>query len=189
MAEQNIKQEVTKEKPNIINEILDWINSILFGIFVVLILFTFVVKQVKVDGRSMLPTLENGERLFITNWFYTPENGDIVVAKSEGINKNIIKRVIAKEGQEVNIDFENGIVYVDGEQLYEPYINNLTRLDEEGHNYPVIVPDNCYFVMGDNRMESKDSRHPDIGFINEEDIIGKAFFRWLPFNRFGGLYD
>ena len=189
MVNGDVEQEVSQEKPNIVDEICDWINSMLFGIFVVLIIFTFVVKQVRVDGRSMLPTLETGQRLFVSSWFYTPENGDIVVAKSESLNKNIIKRVIAKEGQEVDIDFEKGIVYVDGEQLYEPYINNLTRLDEHGHDYPVIVPDNCYFVMGDNRMESKDSRSPEIGFVKKEDIVGKAIFRWLPFSKFGGLYD
>ena len=189
MADQDVEQEVTQEKPDVVEEICDWINSVLFGIFVVLIIFTFVVKQVRVDGSSMEPTLETGQRLFVSNWFYTPENGDIVVAKSESLNKDIIKRVIAKEGQVVDIDFENGIVYVDGEQLYEPYIKDLTKRDELGHDYPVTVPEDCYFVMGDNRMNSKDSRSPEVGFINNKDIFGKAIFRWLPIKKFGGLYD
>lgn len=189
MTPEDGKQVISEKKPNAVDEICDWINSMLFGIFVVLMIFTFVVKQVRVDGRSMLPTLESGQRLFISNWNYKPDNGDIVVAKCESLQKNIIKRVIAKEGQIVDIDFEKGIVYIDGEQKYEPYIKDLTRADEGGHEYPVTVPENCYFLMGDNRMDSTDSRSTTVGFVNEKDIVGKAIFRWLPFNKFGGLYD
>ena len=174
-----------KEKKSIGNEILEWLESIAISIFIVVLVFTFVFRIVIVDGRSMVPTLENGQRLVISHLFYTPKQGDIVVVNSKGLNKTIIKRVIATEGQIIDIDFENGIVTVDGKELNEPYINEKTLRNDKGNDYPMKVPQDTIFVMGDNRNESTDSRNSLVGCISTDDVLGKAIFRIYPFESFG----
>lgn len=139
----------------------------------------------------MLPTLEDQERLVISNLFYEPKAGDIVVLcgeadKEEG--RTLIKRIIATEGQTVDIDFEAGEVYVDGEKLSEPYILEPTYLDE-GTEFPLTVPEGEIFVMGDNRNGSRDSRSTTIGTVKEEYIVGRTLFRFFPFDRFGKIGD
>lgn len=176
-----------KEKKSVGNEILEWLESIAVSIFIVILVFTFVFRIVIVDGKSMFPTLENGQRLIISHLFYTPKQGDIVVANSQGLNKTIIKRVIAVEGQTVDIDFDNHTVSVDGEVLDEPYINEPTARDEGGFEYPIVVPENSIFVMGDNRNHSTDSRSSFVGCISNDDVLGKAIFRIFPLNKFGRL--
>ena len=135
----------------------------------------------------MLPTLVDKDRLIVSYLFYTPKNGDIVIVNNDNpaLEKVIVKRVIATEGQTVDIDFDNGEVKVDGKVLQEDYINNLTLLDEGGHSYPVTVPENCVFVMGDNRQNSLDSRDSRVGFVPEDEILGKVSLRIFPFSRFG----
>ncbi len=177
------------EKKSSLNELLEWLEAIAIAIMVVLLVFTFVLRQVMVVGDSMNPTLYDGERLIMTHLFYTPKQGDIVVANCVGenkLNKSIIKRVIATEGQTIDIDFETGEVTVDGEVLEEDYINALTTTgDNQGYSYPLTVPEGCVFVMGDNRNHSTDSRYSVVGFINVEDISGKAVFRISPIGKFG----
>lgn len=176
-----------KDKKSVGNEILEWLESIAVSILIVILVFTFVFRMVIVDGKSMLPTLENGQRLVISHLFYTPKQGDIVVANSKGLNKTVIKRVIATEGQTVDIDFDNHTVTVDGEVLNEPYINEPTARDDGGNTYPMIVPDGTIFVMGDNRNNSTDSRSSLVGCISTDDILGKAIFRIYPFDKFGRI--
>ena len=166
-------------------EFFEWIETIIFAFFVVILVFTFIFRLAVVDGPSMLPTLEEGQKLIISYHAYTPREKDIIIVNSEILGKNIVKRVIATEGQEVNIDFYTGAVTVDGILLEEPYIYELTYLNEGGFNYPVIVPENCVFVMGDNRNDSTDSRDARVGFVDENDIMGKVIFRITPFNKFG----
>lgn len=173
------------EKKSVGNEVMEWLESIAISIFIVILVFSFVFRIVIVDGRSMVPTLEDGQRLVISHLFYTPKQGDIVVVNSKGLNKTIIKRVIATEGQTVDIDFEKCTVTVDGKTLDEPYINEPTARDDGGNNYPLVVPENTIFVMGDNRNESTDSRNSLVGFIPIDDVLGKAVFRIYPFDRFG----
>lgn len=164
-------------------EFLSWIESIVFSFFVVILFFTFILRIAYVDGDSMLPTLENKDKLMVSYLFYTPKASDIVIVDSEGLEKYIVKRVIAVEGQTVDINFNTGEVMVDGVVLEENYINNLTQRDEGGHQYPVTVPDGCVFVMGDNRMNSTDSRSGLVGFVPVDDVVGKVFFRFFPFDR------
>ena len=171
------------------SETLDWLQCIVSALVICILIFTFLFRVVSVIGSSMVPTLTDGDRLIVTDLFYKPKYGDIVVLrKLEFKDEAIIKRVIATEGQTVDIDFDAGVVYVDGTALWEPYINDLThrQLDFTG---PVTVPEGCVFVLGDNRNGSTDSRYALIGCVDRRLILGKAYLRLTPFKKFGGLYE
>jgi signal peptidase I len=148
-----------------------------------MLVFLLVFRVIVVSGSSMYSTLLDGDYLLLlSNVFYhEPENGDIVVISKESFDdgKPIVKRVIATEGQWVDIDFEAGVVYVNGTALDEPYTNTPTNL-YEGVDFPLMVEENCIFVMGDNRNESKDSRSFEIGLIDKREILGRAIFLFLP---------
>ena len=157
--------------------------SFVGAVVVVLMLYTFGVKSVAVDGTSMLPTLQHGDRLVITAFCTEPQQGDIIVStQPNAFGNSIIKRVIATENQTVDINFDTGDVFVDGELLDEPYINNPTT-NSEGIEFPLTVPENHIFVMGDNRQGSTDSRSEMVGFIREEYIFGIAKLKILNFNK------
>ena len=147
--------------------------------FIYILLFRVVV----VVGPSMYNTLVDGDRLvLISNVLYrNPKQGDIIVASKESFRDGecIIKRIVATEGQTVDIDFQLGVVYVDGVALQEDYTYTMTNMDE-GMKFPVTVPEGCVFAMGDNRNSSLDSRNPQIGFIDEREILGKAVFLMMP---------
>lgn len=176
-------------KPNFLDELLDWLKSLAITFLAVILVFTFVCRTAIVSGESMANTLHDKDFLILWSLFYTPKNGDIIACNCEGLNEVIVKRIIAHEGQEVNIDFAKGEVYVDGELLNEPYIKNLTINDEYGFkSYPIVVPEGHYFVMGDNRQGSRDSRDGAVKFIAREDILGKAVLRLMPFDKIGTLY-
>lgn len=194
----------TEEEPytfkQFVTDAADLAESVITSIFVVMLVFTFLFCTANVDGDSMLPTLEDGDRLIVSRMDKTHETGDILIIDSinaylfddagklyaaPGLNKNIVKRLIAQSGQEVDIDFEAGIVYVDGKALDEPYTSTLTTRDNRAFTYPFIVPEGYVFVLGDNRYVSKDSRHPEVGLIPEEDIVGRVLLRISPFSKFG----
>lgn len=167
------------------SEIYDWVQCIVSALLFCVLLFSFCGRLIGVIGSSMLPTFERGDRVVISKLFYTPENGDVVVLQKRSYGEtDIIKRVIATEGQTVNIDFDSRTVYVDGKALTEPYINEPTAraLDFTGE---VTVPENCVFVMGDNRNDSLDSRYADIGFVDRREIMGKVLFRLFPLSKLG----
>ena len=166
-------------------EFLEWSETIIFAFFAVILVFTFLLRLANVDGESMVPTLQDGEKLIINHLFYTPEKGDIVIVDSQSLGKPIVKRIIAEGGDQVDINFDTGVVKVNGEVLQEDYINELTQLDEGAFEYPVTVPEGNYFVMGDNRMHSADSRSFKIGFVPEEEIAGHVVFRIWPMDRIG----
>ena len=169
-------------------EVLDWLQCIVSAVIIVFLFFTFIAHQFLVIGSSMVPTLEDGDRLIVSNLFFTPKYGDIVVLRKEQFREDpIVKRIIATEGQTVDIDFVEGIVYVDGNALDEPYVNELVH-EPEDFTEPVTVPEGCVFVMGDNRNRSTDSRYADIGCVDTRLILGKAILRLSPISKFGGLY-
>jgi signal peptidase I len=178
----NSEQDVIKEK-GLDVELYEWLESLGTATMFVLLVVIFLFRLSYVEGDSMSPTLENGDALIVADFDYTPTVGDIVIVDSEGLGKFIVKRVIAVEGQTIDIDFERGIVSVDGVVLNEPYIFGTTFLDEGGFEYPVTVPENSCFVMGDNRMHSTDSRDARIGFVPEDNIYGKVAVRVYPFNK------
>lgn len=180
--------EKKKISKNFIKELYEWTQAIAIAVVIALFINHFVFSIVEVQGDSMRPTLHQSERLFVFKTFYQPKNKDIVIVKSEQLGKYIVKRVIAVGGQTIDIDKETGAVYVDGELQDEPYINEDTNYYVGNiEAYPLTIPDDCVFVMGDNRGNSMDSRA--LGFIENDDIMGKAVFRIWPFNNFGGLYS
>ncbi len=187
------------EKSQLKRELFDWLEIFVVAVSIVIILFTFAFKVVTISGDSMLNTLHNGERILISNLFYSPERGDIVVISRNEYNSTrftsnencIIKRVIATEGQVVDIDFKKGIVFVDGVALSEDYTNTPTNTMGDVQ-FPVIVPEGHVFVLGDNRNTSSDSRYStlgDNGMVDTKNILGRAVLRLLPVNRFGVLLD
>jgi signal peptidase I len=166
----------------------EWAESIVYTLAVVVIIFTFICRQVSVEGPSMENTLHDGDRVVICNLNYTPKQGDIIVLSTKAVEKPIIKRVIAVAGQTVNVDYNVGKVYVDGKEYDAPIkepMHALNRTDLV--KLPAKVPQGCVFVMGDNRNVSYDSRYTEIGMINTKNISGRALFRMWPFNSFGFL--
>ena len=131
----------------------------------------------------MLPTLEDGDRVVLTAFDGKPERGQVVIiTQPNAFGKPVVKRIIATENQTVDINFSTGDVFVDGEELYEPYINNLTIVGDDV-NFPVTVPEGHVFVLGDNRQGSTDSRSTKIGFINENYIMGVVKYRFVNINE------
>ena len=218
-------------------EIYEWVSSIAIAVVLALIINQFIFALVMVDGQSMEPTLHHAERLIVRKAFYTPEQGDIVILKSEAIQKYIVKRVIALPGQTIDFD-DNMDVYVNGEMLTEPYINQKQLSSGNLYAYPLTVPkkgeiaelryiiteanlksglgtmtfemlpdgtakvtgselvedgvfeegkttykQDCYFVMGDNRNHSSDSR--TLGLIPASEVVGKSSVRVFPFSQIG----
>lgn len=163
--------------------IFDLCSSVASAIIIIFIIFTFVCRPTSVVGTSMLPTLQNGDWLIAMpkdEYVY----GDIVIVTQPNIhNEPLIKRVIATEGQTIDINFTSGQVFVNGVELDEPYINELTKTSSDV-TFPVVVPEGTVFVMGDNRNHSSDSRTSGVGFIDTRYILGKAQFRILPFGEF-----
>lgn len=168
--------------------VLLYLHDIVYMLAAVLILFLLIFRVIVVSGPSMKTTLLDGDYLLLlsNNFYRNPEYGDIVVVSKEQFDhgKPIVKRVIATEGQIVDIDFFNGIVYIDGLPLDEPYISTPTNLDE-GMIFPLIVQEGCVFIMGDNRMNSKDSRSYDIGQVDKREILGKVFCLLMPGTDYG----
>ncbi|MGM9608006.1 MAG: signal peptidase I [Oscillospiraceae bacterium] len=171
-----------------------WLQALVMALVALILLFTFVGRIIAVDGPSMLPTLHDGDMLLLRSIGYTPEQGDIVVLTkdfSHYTDQPIVKRVIAVGGQTVRIDYEESKVYVDGVALDEPYINESIMIRPGPGSALSIeeltVPEGSVFVLGDNRNDSSDSRHVELGAIDERYILGKAVMILLPFRDLGLL--
>ena len=164
-------------------DLYEWVQSLVGSVLVVVAIFTFVIRMMGVDGHSMLNTLQHGDRLLVVNsmLYHDYKYGDIVILRKNGVfdDDPIVKRVIAVEGQTVDIDFTEGIVYVDGEALEEDYIREPTYT-AEGTEFPLTVPEGSVFVMGDNRNGSSDSRDYRLGTVDTRYVIGKAAFLIFP---------
>lgn len=161
--------------------IYEWLDSFVFAIILILIVFVFAVRVVGVDGESMNPTLNDGDWLTVSAINTEFERGDIVViTQPNALNEPLIKRVIAVGGDTIDIDFNTHKVIVNGEVLDEPYILSPTA-SRGDFIEPVTVPEGYLFVMGDNRNNSLDSRFNTIGLIDERYILGVANARLFPF--------
>lgn len=224
----------TEPEKNTFKEIYEWVSSIAWAVILALLINTFLISLVQVDGSSMVPTLHHGERLIVRKIAYTPQNSDVVIVKSEPLKKYIVKRVIATPSQKIGFDAELNVL-VDGVAIDEPYIESKQVSRGGLYQYPVAVPkegeiasvdvllaeqaimpesvsiemidgkihvkgssfvedgefivgetkylQNGYFVLGDNRNNSSDSRV--FGIVPEDEIIGKAVFRFLPISEIG----
>ena len=178
MSEQD-KQTAEKEG----RDLYEWVQALVCSVLTVVLVFTFGIRLIGVDGHSMVPTLQDGDRLLVTTSLLSGdyEYGDIVIIQKGTFagGEPIVKRVIATGGQTVNIDFETGAVYVDGTLLEEDYINELTFV-EEGTEFPLTVPEGSIFVMGDNRNHSSDSRDASLGTVDTRYVIGRAVILAFP---------
>ncbi len=160
-----------------------YLHDLIRTLMLILLIFLLVFRVIVVSGDSMYTTLYDGDYLLLlSNLFYQePKQGDIIVVSKKSFDNGapIVKRVIATEGQVVDIDSENGVVYVDDKPLSEDYTRGHTAA-REGIQYPLLVEKGCIFALGDNRGVSKDSRSPEIGLIDNREILGKAIFLFLP---------
>ena len=202
MAAEKNRMTWDEESESFEKGIMLYLHDLIYLLAIVMIIFVLLFRIVIVSGSSMYSTLWDGDWLLVTGSILNrdPKFGDIIVASKDSFNSGepIIKRVIATEGQTVDIDFNTGIVYVDGLPLEEDYTYTLTNV-EEGIVFPITIADGCVFAMGDNRNGSRDSRDPSIGMIDKREILGKALFLLFPgagddrypgereFNRIGVL--
>lgn len=164
-------------------KIFDLCGSVIAAMVIIFVIFTFICRPTSVVGGSMESTLQNGDWL-ITTRQSEYEYGDIVIITQPNVhNEPLIKRVIATEGQTIDINFTSGQVMVDGKEINEPYIKELTHTSYDV-KFPLVVEEGKVFVMGDNRNHSSDSRDSGVGQIDTRYILGKARFRILPFGHF-----
>nr|WP_223805878.1 signal peptidase I [Ornithinibacillus gellani] len=162
------------------NEWLEWAKAITIAILLAFLLRTFVFATSVVEGESMEPTLENGERVIFNKLIYfvkDPSRGDIVIIQRPF--KNYVKRVIGLPGE--TIEIKNHNLYIDGKRMEQSFITEEAKL-HTGSFGPITIPEDSYFVMGDHRAISKDSRN-GLGFIDEKDIIGRSEIIIYPFSQ------
>ena len=181
--------EDAEEGKSLLREIIEWVMCIVIAVAVAFFIKSYIMTVAQVDGESMLDTLHHKERLITWKLGYTPERNDIVIFQpKESTPKNrkfFVKRVIATEGQSVEIDYGENAVYVDGEKIDEPYIYEEMLDISFGSTDYWIVPEDHVFVMGDNRNNSRDSRSDSVGCVDVDSIEGKVVFRFWPLNKIG----
>ena len=179
---QEVSELTLREKSR--REIYDWIYCLSVALIICVVIFAFFIRLIDVRGTSMNPTLNNGDKMLVSGLFYEPKVGDVVVFKKDEYDpeRALVKRVIATEGQVINMDFDHGIVYVDGVPIEEDYIMEPTtnKIDFIG---PQTVPEGCVFVMGDNRNASTDSRKKEIGMVDTRLILGRAYAVVYPLSQ------
>lgn len=191
-----IESKPRKPKTSFLKEFFESFEMVIMSACIVLLLFSVATRICSVDGDSMLNTLHDNEVLLVTDLFYTPKNGDIIVFHQTGdqLNEPIVKRVIATEGEWIDIEVADGKLKV---TVYDSEYSNPIVIEEHyaryddgvGYyrydSYPVQVPEGCSFVMGDNRGNSLDSRSPQISFVDNRRILGKVVCRLMPFDQIG----
>ena len=201
-------EKSNEEKQSVIAEIFDYYELCIFSICAVIVIFSFFIRLCRVDGQSMEDTLHNNEMLLVTDVFYTPERGDVIVFHQTGgqnkdiysfsLNEPIVKRVIATAGEWIDIQLSDGRLKV---TIYDSNMENPYTLEEDYakysgspswnptgyHEYPMQIPEGYVFVMGDNRWHSTDSRSTLIGLVDIRRILGRAVLRVTPFSKFGTI--
>ena len=184
ITNQELPELTPQEKSR--REIYDWIYCLSVALIICVVIFAFFIRLIDVRGTSMNPTLNNNDKMLVSGLFYEPKVGDVVVFKKDEYDpeRALVKRVIAVEGQVINMDFDRGIVYVDGVPIEEDYIMEPTtnKIDFIG---PQTVPEGCVFVMGDNRNASTDSRDARLGCVDERYIMGRVYFTLFPVKNIG----
>ncbi|NMP36840.1 MAG: signal peptidase I [Clostridiales bacterium] len=166
----------------------EWMDSVIYAVIAIFVLFTFFFRAVSVSGKSMQPTLNDGDWLVVSDTAYDAQRGDVVViAQPVALKEPLVKRVIALAGDMVDINYVTGTVSINGTEIKEPYIKEAIKTARDVA-FPVEVPAGCVFVLGDNRNDSLDSRSRIVGFIDERYILGKAVGRFYPFGTWS-IYD
>lgn len=182
----NTEQETVAEN-GFVRSCYDWMEALIPALVITLLFFTFIIRSNVVVGPSMMPNFKDGYKLWVSCVNYQPKNGDVIVVDGSGtaLDEVIVKRVIAKEGQTVDIDFQTGTVYVDGKALDEKkYIENGITTQQYDMEFPQTVPKGHVFVLGDNRPVSLDSRDSQVGMIDERYVLGKVLMIYQPFSDF-----
>lgn len=176
-------EELPERNQKLWGIVYDVVATLESAVIILILLFSLVLRPAAVIGNSMLPSFNSGDRVVCLPELSGYERGDvIIISHATRKDESIIKRVIAVGGDTVDIDFYKGTVSVNGQVLDEPYVNTPTNLSYD-MTFPVTVPEGKLFVLGDNRNDSLDSRSTDIGFINENKVLGKVVFRFYPFDR------
>lgn len=186
VTEQDVAPKKDKKKPSAVASLVEFVEILVGALVAAILVLTLICRTGVVEGTSMQPTMDPGDRYIISDLFYTPKQGDIVVFRSEieGKSELWIKRVIALEGQTVYIDPDTYQVYVDGQLLDEPYLSGGGTIPHSTEN-PITVPEGCVYVLGDNRVISHDSRYEDLGCVEIGHLAGRVILRFWPFERFG----
>lgn len=185
--EKNAPDSEHMNEKSIAKEILTFARDLILLLIFFAIVTTFVADRTSVIGDSMEPNIHNGDSFILNKLSYhfsDPERFDIVVFPYNNSQSNYIKRIIGLPGEEIYIDFSEDLIYIDGEVLEENYGIEPIRV-KGNQTYPLVIPEGEYFVMGDNRNDSSDSRYQDVGTISKEDILGKIWIRIWPLNSFG----
>ncbi|XOQ49010.1 MAG: signal peptidase I [Eubacteriales bacterium] len=155
----------------------EWVEALIPALVIIIVIFTFLFRVITINGPSMMPNLKNGYKVLVSCTDRKFTRGDIVVVdrRATSLDETLIKRVIATEGQTVDIDFNTGVVSVNGVPLDESaYIENGITKNQYDISFPQTVPPGHIFVLGDNRTISDDSRSSDVGMIDQRYIIGKV---------------
>lgn len=185
-VEENPEKKPRKKVGSTVSSLVEFVEIVVGALVAAILMLTLICRTGVVEGTSMVPTMYGGDRYIISDLFYTPEQGDIVVFRPEIDEENElwIKRVIAVEGQKVYINPETYQVFVDDQLLDEPYVQGMGTIPHTTKN-PIVVPEGCVYVMGDNRAISHDSRYEDLGCVEIGQLAGRVILRFWPLDSFG----